>query len=132
MSPTSDAPLGLLLSDDLMFISRITGTARDLGLKVKPARSVEVLVSLARQQPPRCVLVDLSNPGLILTDLWRQLTEVCPTMPRVIAYGSHVDVELLNAARAAGCNPVLPRSKFVEELLAFRGHDAVRVDPRLR
>src|SRR4029078_13543688 len=32
-------PLGLLLSDDMIFTSRVTGTAQSLGLKVKPARS---------------------------------------------------------------------------------------------
>jgi hypothetical protein len=33
-----------------------------------------------------------------------------------MAYGSHVDTATLRAARAAGCDPVLPRSKFVEDL----------------
>jgi hypothetical protein len=37
-------------------------------------------------------------------------------MPRVVAYGSHVDTATLKAARASGCDPVLPRSKFVEDL----------------
>ena len=50
------------------------------------------------------------------TDLLRQLGEVCPSPPRVVAYGSHVDTATLRAARAAGCDPVLPRSKFVEDL----------------
>src|SRR5262245_36107337 len=93
----ADAPLGLLLSDDLMFTSRITGTARDLGLVVKVARSSEALVNLARQQTPRCVLIDLSNPGLILADLLRQLAEACAPMPHFVAYGSHVDAETLRA-----------------------------------
>ena len=108
--------LGLLLSDDLMFSSRITGTARDLGLTVKGARSADVLENLARQQAPSCVLVDLANPGLKIGDLLGRLREVCPWMPRVVAYGSHVDTATLRAAREAGCNIVLPRSKFVEEL----------------
>jgi hypothetical protein len=34
----------------------------------------------------------------------------------VVAYGSHVDTATLRAAREAGCDVVLPRSKFVEEL----------------
>ena len=109
-------PVGLLLSDDLIFSSRITGTARALGLAVEPARSAEALVELARQQAPRCVLLDLANPGLVLGGLLRQLAEVCPVLPRVVAYGSHVDTATLRAAREAGCDPVLPRSKFVEEL----------------
>ena len=106
---------GLILSDDLIFTSRITGTARDLGLTVTPARSAERLLALAEQRVPTCVIVDLSNPGLALADLLAQLRALSPA-PRVVAYGPHVDVETLKAARAAGCDPVLPRSKFVEEL----------------
>jgi len=34
----------------------------------------------------------------------------------VVGYGSHVDADTLHAARVAGCDPVLPRSRFVEEL----------------
>jgi len=112
------APLGLLLSDDLIFTSRVTATARDLGLVVKPARSAEDIVQLARQQTPRCVIVDLANPGLVLTEMLTRLAEVCQPRPRVVAYGSHVDTATLRAAREAGCDPVWPRSKFVEDLAA--------------
>jgi CheY-like chemotaxis protein len=109
-------PSGLLLCDDLLFVSRITGEARALGLTVKPARSLEQLLDLSQQEPPSCVLVDLGFPGLILPDLFRRLNETGIPLPRVVAYGSHVDTEGLRAARSAGCDPVLPRSKFVEEL----------------
>jgi CheY-like chemotaxis protein len=108
--------LGLLLSDDLIFTSRITGTARGLGLTVKVARSSDLLLTLARQQTPTCVLIDLANPGLSVPELIRQLEEICSPRPRVVAYGSHVDAEGLRAAREAGCDLVLPRSKFVEDL----------------
>jgi CheY-like chemotaxis protein len=110
------APAGLLLCDDLIFTSRITGIARSLGLEVRQARSPEVLLELARQASPRGVLIDLGYSGLALEDLMARLAQACPTMPRVIAYGSHVDTASLKAARAAGCDPVLPRSKFVEDL----------------
>ena len=108
--------IGLLLCDDLMFASRITGTARDLRLTVKPARSAEALYTLARQEMPRCIIVDLANPGLVLTDFIQHMRGLCTPMPRVVAYGSHVDAAMLQAARDAGCDPVWPRSKFVEEL----------------
>lgn len=112
----SPLPLGLLLCDDLLFASRITGTARDLGLTVRPARSVESLEALARQQTPGGVIVDLSLSGLDVADLLRRLREACAAMPRVVAYGSHIDAAGLRAAREAGCDVVLPRSAFVEEL----------------
>lgn len=109
-------PSGLLLCDDLLFASRITGEARALGLTVTPARSLNQLLELARRESPSCVLLDLAFPGLLLPDLFRRLAEACNPSPRVAAYGSHVDADSLRAARAAGCDPVLPRSKFVEEL----------------
>jgi CheY-like chemotaxis protein len=109
-------PLGLLLSDDLIFSSRITGTAQALGLTVKVARSAAALVALAWQEPPSGVIVDLANPGLDVPELLRQLREGCPVMPQVVAYGSHVDAAGLKAAREAGCDLVLPRSAFVEKL----------------
>src|SRR5262245_31091604 len=107
---------GLLLSDDLIFTSRIAGTSRDLGLVLKAARSSASLLDLARRTPPCCVLVDLANPGLVLADLLRDLRDIRPAQPRLVAYGSHVDAAGLHAARLAGCDVVLPRSRFVEEL----------------
>ena len=46
-----------------------------------------------------------------------------------MAFGSHVDTEALAAARAAGCDPVMPRSKFTAELAKlieryFRGEES--------
>ncbi len=108
-------PRGLLLCDDLIFTSRVTGTARALGLEVRAARDVPGLLELARQERPACVIVDLHNPGLDLAALLKELGE---PLPRVVAYGSHVEAVTLHAARLAGCDPVLPRSRFVEELPA--------------
>src|SRR5262249_17235687 len=106
--PPSLDPSGLLLADDLIFSSRITGTARSLGFVMKSASSVAELQALARQQTPSCVIVDLSNPTLRIADFIRQLRETCSPMPRVVAYGSHVDTATLRAAREAGCDLVLP------------------------
>lgn len=108
--------IGLLLCDDMLFTSRITGAARDLGLSVKPARSLEALDALIRQQTPCCILVDLGHPGMVIAEFMASLRTNCQPMPRVIAYGSHVDTATLRAAKEAGCDVVLPRSKFVEEL----------------
>lgn len=110
------ASFGLILSDDLIFTSRVTGTARAGGMTIQPARSSDVLEQLARQKSPVCVLIDLSNPGLEIETLIEKLRAACAPMPRVVAYGSHVDTATLRRAREAGCDVVLPRSKFVEDL----------------
>ena len=107
---------GLLLSDDLMFTSRIVGTARELGFQVQTARSQEMLLQMAAELLPACVIVDLSNPGLAIEAVTQRLPELGQPRPFIVAYGSHVDTATLTAARAAGCDRVMPRSKFVEEL----------------
>jgi CheY-like chemotaxis protein len=112
---TTPAP-GLLLSDDLIFISRIVGTARALGLEMRTAPATDQLLELARKLRPACVLVDLANPGLEIAGFPDKLAEVCSPSPRLIAYGAHVDTARLRAAREAGFDLVWPRSKFAEEL----------------
>lgn len=114
--PELAPPAGLLLSDDLIFASRITATARAAGFTVNTARTPAHLETLAQRQTPRCVIVDLANPTLRLADFLGTLQQVCSPMPRVVAYGSHVDTAMLRAARDAGCDVVLPRSAFVENL----------------
>jgi CheY-like chemotaxis protein len=110
-------PVGLLLCDDLMFASRITATARSLGLPVRTVRTGGDLEQQAAKERPSCVILDLANPGLSLAEL---LSRLRPEggVPLIVAYGSHVDAAVLNAARQAGCDVVLPRSTFVEGLAA--------------
>jgi CheY-like chemotaxis protein len=114
---SSMAPV-FVLCDDLIFTSRITSTARAQNLQSKSARSVEQLTGLLHQQVPSCIILDLANPGLQIESFIAQLRKECARPPRVVAFGSHVDTATLQAARAAGCDVVLPRSKFSEQLAA--------------
>jgi CheY-like chemotaxis protein len=110
-----------MLCDDLIFFSRVSGAARAAGLSVRMVRTVADLLTAARAAPPGGVIVDVHNPGLDLSALLTELRSACPAMPRVIAYGSHVEAAVLRAARQAGCDRVMPRSRFVEELEAKIG-----------
>src|SRR5262245_48731027 len=96
---------GLLLCDDLIFTSRVAGTGRDFGFAIRIAKTADALLALARQDPPACVIIDLHNPGLNITELVAAMKQLSPT-PTVIGYGSHVDTATLKAARAAGCDRV--------------------------
>jgi len=106
---------GLLLCDDLIFTSRVTGIAGAHGLTFRTARSLEALDALLSSERPVCVIIDLGHPGLRVEELVRKVEAITPR-PRIVAYGSHVDAAGLKAAREAGCDLVLPRSAFVERL----------------
>lgn len=109
-------PHGLVLSDDLIFFSRIAGTARAWGLTVRRVKTPAELLAAARAEPPRGVILDLHTPGLDVGRLLDELRAACPLMPHVVAYGSHVEADTLRAARRSGCDRVMPRSQFVAEL----------------
>ena len=107
---------GLMLCDDLIFFSRVAGTARAAGLTVRQVRTAAALLVAAKANPPAGVILDLQNDGLDLSAFLAELRAACPTMPRIVAFGSHVEAATLRAARQAGCDLVLPRSQFVEML----------------
>ncbi len=106
---------GFLLSDDLIFSSRITGTARAHGGTLTVFRDAEKLLDILTAQPV-AIILDLHNTTLNLTIFLAKLRADFSPIPKVIAYGSHVDAERLRAARSAGCDLVLPRSAFVDRL----------------
>lgn len=105
---------GLLLCDDLLFTSKIAATARAHGLTLKTAKTVARFAELAAELKPAGVILELDHSTFDIAALLGSLS----AKPRVTAYGSHVDVERLKAARRAGCDLVLPRSAFVERLEA--------------
>jgi CheY-like chemotaxis protein len=107
---------GLLLSDDLLFTSRVAGTAQALGLTVQAVKTVAALQAAAQKRTPSAVILDLNHPGLVIAELMQWLGDLPGGRPHVVAYGSHVDTATLKAARQAGCDEVMPRSQFVEEI----------------
>lgn len=105
----------VLLTSDLIFSTKVTGTARALGLEIAVVADVEKAAELCRGEAPGCVFIDLGTPGLEITSVVSRLRGAAGPVPTV-AYGSHVDKARLDQARAAGCVEVLPRSKFSAEL----------------
>jgi hypothetical protein len=109
------SPVVAVLSDDLIFSSRIAGAAQSFGARIRSARTVESMLTLANDNPLACVIVDLAVAGPRLGELLTALAAL-PTRPCVVGYGAHVNAAGLRNAALAGCDIVLPRSKFIEAL----------------
>jgi CheY-like chemotaxis protein len=109
-------PPGLLLSRDLIFTSKVVGTAGALGHRVLAAGAVDLASTLIEREQPRVVFVDLSAGDLVSPAALAAYRRLAAPRTPFVAFGSHVDVQALAAARAAGCDPVLPRSRFSAEL----------------
>lgn len=104
--PTVD---GLLLTRDLMFTSKITSTAASLGIRIETVGNLEAFAARTAEAKPRALFLDLAWAEIDPHALMMQLGA---SRPVVIAFGSHVDTARLDQARTAGCDDVMPRSKF--------------------
>jgi hypothetical protein len=109
----------LVLVRDLIFASRITATASSLGVPVTLVRDA---AKLPRDAGASLLIVDLNLDGAIdAARDWKSATRGAIT-----GFVSHVDTATIAAARAAGVDRVLARSRFVELLPALlRGETSV-------
>jgi CheY-like chemotaxis protein len=104
----------LALVDDLFFQAKILETAKHLGVTVRTTTTGDTLLAEIAKETPKLVIVDLNARGAPI----RAIERVCTTMPGLplIAFLSHVQTELAQQARAAGCTQVMARSQFTHEL----------------
>lgn len=110
----------VLLSGDLMGMSRVEGAARQAGLELRFLPGADAVADLCAVQPVSLVLIDLATPGLDVAALVRRLrSDAAGRAPRTIAFGPHVHEQILEAAAAAGCDQVLSRGAFMAQLGAL-------------
>jgi len=99
---------------DLMFGLRVRDVLAQLGYTAHVYE--DVATTQAALLPSLALLiVDLRGSVAALTELVATAKALDPALP-VLAFGSHVDVERQQAARAAGCDRVVANSKFSADL----------------
>jgi DNA-binding NarL/FixJ family response regulator len=106
----------VLLTQELTTLSSVRGAAERTGVALETAATVDSLVSAVKGDEPRLVILDLATPKLDLASLVPHLRDLLPPTARVIAFGSHVHELLLEAARQAGCDEVLSRGRFHNDM----------------
>jgi DNA-binding response OmpR family regulator len=102
--------------DDLLFSSRIRAVAQKAGADVTFARNRDAAVAAARGAIVDLIIVDLEGRAGDAIETIRSFRAEGSRQPRIVGFGSHVNVELLKAARDAGCDQAMARSAFVAAL----------------
>ena len=108
----SERPLILAVIPDLMFQSRVREQARALDFRVEVADTMEEAVS-GLNASPELVVLDLHAMGI---DTKQVIAQAKKHNVPVLAFGRHTETAVLRDAREAGCDAVVVRSTFVEEL----------------
>jgi PleD family two-component response regulator len=115
--------------EDLLFRSKISETALNLGIEAAFPRNPKRLLEALRESPPDLLVLDLNSarfePLTLLKDVRSdEATRDVPT----VGFLSHVQKDLAVAAREAGCDRVIARSAFTKDLpriLAGRTPDTI-------
>lgn len=105
----------IAVCDDLIVATRIADGAARVGRVAQCAPSLEALRSIANRCT-RLILLDLSLASRIDLETLGAIRTQCAERVRIVAFGPHIDTDLLETARSAGCDQVLPRSAFFRVL----------------
>ncbi len=102
---------------DMLFASKIRGTAEHLNVTVDFARTEAGLFDYAKTEVPSLFILDLHETRFDPFALAARLKadEQLRAVP-VVAFFSHVETELRRKALEAGVEHVLPRSVFTQRL----------------
>lgn len=109
----------LYFAADLLWATRIRSTAEGLGIQVRPVRNVAMLQARLADSPVRGVVIDLDggDAALELIAHIRAPENTGGSPPiRIVAWGPHVNVEKLRAAKEAGADAVMARGAFSRAL----------------
>jgi DNA-binding NarL/FixJ family response regulator len=104
------------LMDDLFFQMKVAETAKQLGLELKVASNADSLMPLL-EPPPKLVIIDLNARQQPIQAVERIRAE--KNGIRLLGFLSHVQTDLAAQARKAGCDEVMPRSAFTQNLAAI-------------
>lgn len=109
----------LVVVEDLFFLAKIQQAARLAGIPAEPCTPAN-LREEAECQKPSTVFVDLNHRSGAAVDAIQALKQHSSTRGTpVVGFLSHVQRDLAQSARAAGCDVVLPRSTFSQQLAAL-------------
>jgi CheY-like chemotaxis protein len=114
--------------DDLFFLAKIQETARKMNVKVEFVKTDKELQEKMGQNggdKPSLIIFDLNNAGAKPLTMIPKLKSKLKKGTNIIGFVSHVQGELKMKAQEAGCDMVLPRSAFSQNLAQLlRRHGA--------
>ena len=113
------APRIFAFVDDLFFLTKIQDTARKLNVKVefvKTDKDILDRVSQNGEEKPSLIIFDLNNANAKPLAAIPRLKKELKKGTNIIGFLSHIQGDLKMKAMDAGCDMVIPRSAFSQNL----------------
>jgi PleD family two-component response regulator len=107
----------LCVVDDLIFSVKISTAARAVGAETYFERNPDMVLARIREKQPALVIFDLNGTRLRpLETIAAMKSDPELRAIRTLGYVSHIQTDVINAARTAGIDEVLARSAFSDRL----------------
>ncbi|MBM3811882.1 MAG: response regulator [Acidimicrobiia bacterium] len=115
--PTTEKKKVVAALSDLMFTVKIQEAAKRANLPIEFVKTGEDLLEKAKEQP-KLIILDLNCASIHAVELIRKMKSD-PDLKKIylIAFLSHVQGELKQSAHEAGCDMVLARSAFSQNIV---------------
>lgn len=103
--------------EDLLFRSKISETADQLGVEATFPRNPRKLLAAVEESPPDLLILDLNSARFGPLEILQSVKSGSNTADvRTVGFLSHVQKDLAVAAKEAGCDRVVARSAFTRDL----------------
>ena len=123
-----DAPTRIFaFVDDLFFVAKIQEVSRKLNVKVEFVKTDKDIAEKTEnvEEKPSLIIVDLNSNGIKPLPVITKMRSKYKKATSIVGFVSHVQGDLKVKAVEAGCDVVMPRSAFSQNLVSIlRRHGA--------
>jgi CheY-like chemotaxis protein len=123
-----DAPTRIFaFVDDLFFVAKIQEVSRKLNVKVEFVKTDKEITEKTEgaEEKPSLIIVDLNSNNIKALPVITKMRSKYKKATSIVGFVSHVQGDLKVKAVEAGCDVVMPRSAFSQNLVSIlRRHGA--------
>jgi CheY-like chemotaxis protein len=128
LTQREDAPTRIFaFVEDLFFVAKIQEIARKLNVKVEFVKTDKDIAEKTEnsEEKPSLIIVDLNSNGIKPLPVITKMRSKYKKNTSIVGFVSHVQGDLKVKAQEAGCDVVMPRSAFSQNLAnILRRHGA--------
>ena len=128
LTQRQDAPTRIFaFVDDLFFVAKIQEISRKLNVKVEFVKTDKEIAEKTEnsEEKPSLIIVDLNSNSIKPLPVITKMRSKYKKSTSIVGFVSHVQGDLKVKAQEAGCDVVMPRSAFSQNLVSIlRRHGA--------
>jgi hypothetical protein len=118
-SPNAVPSFAIVLNRDLLFGSRIRSALKALGLNAQFAATTDRFVEALSEHGDAAAIAIIDMNGSVAWDVLGEALADPLSLPPILAFGPHTDVDNRRAAKSAGVSRIVSNGQFQREMVGL-------------